>query len=720
MKKYLFIGNTEENTGPSNVNKGIVQNFSPSFCISHSSSKIKKYASSMFKTLFCKVVIVSGLSKVGMYTMKLAKSLGKKTIYIMHGCNEIEFELNEMAVNEKSLQYEKYFLYNADLILPVSRRYGQMIQEKYPFCKGKTVYLHNGVDKVSLNCDNIKREKGRVIAVGGDRKLKNNLTVAKAMAKLDDNKVLTVYGHLYHPDDLPKGDNIEFKGLVPQEQLYKEMMRSELYVLNSIYEPFALSVFDALLCGCSILVTNVAGALELLDVTEHDVISDPMDENEIAEKIEYLLQNPNNARLMKSLDFDKISYKAEVEKLEGFCKGLCKKGRGNVSGEKMRTVCTANSCTGCMACIGKCKKDAITIKDSLSAYNAVIDEARCVKCGACERVCPNNHKVVRYEPISWQEGWATEGIRINSSSGGAASAIMKHFVEDGGYVAACLFKNGEFIFDITNKIEDVFNFAGSKYVKSNPIGIYTKVVERLRDGDEVLFIGLPCQVAALKNYTAMMPVEKTENLYTIDLICHGTPSPQILSTALCEKGIDIKSLKNIRFRSKTNSGLALQYKIQEYKTITPIGVQDMYTYAFLTSLDYTENCYSCNYATVDRVSDVTLGDSWGSDLPDNEQGKGVSLLMCQTDKGINLVDNSGMQLKEVDIKKAIEANHQLRHPSIAPEERKTFFDNLDKGFHRAISKCAPKVYYKQKLKETLVKLKLFGGASPIEYKISFK
>jgi glycosyltransferase involved in cell wall biosynthesis len=101
------------------------------------------------------------------------------------------------------------------------------------------------------------------------------------------------------------------------------MRKSELYILNSVYEPFALSVYDALLCGCSVLVTNVAGALELLNVTEHDVIFDPMDENEIANKIDYLLENPNNTRLLSSLDFNKISYKAEVEKLENYCNQLC-------------------------------------------------------------------------------------------------------------------------------------------------------------------------------------------------------------------------------------------------------------------------------------------------------------------------------------------------------------------------------------------------------------
>lgn len=375
----------------------------------------------------------------------------------------------------------------------------------------------------------------------------------------------------------------------------------------------------------------------------------------------------------------------------------------------MRTVCKQDLCTGCMACVGKCKKEAISIQDNVSAYNAVIDESKCVSCGACERVCPNNHKVNLNEPIYWKEGWAPDNIRSKASSGGAASAMMEYFVNDGGYVAACLFSNGEFVFDITNKKEELVHFVGSKYVKSNPVGIYDKVIEKLKNGNSVLFIGLPCQVAAVKNYMLAMPDNIRENLYTVDLICHGSPSPKILKFALYEKGIDILQLKEIRFRNKTNFGLSSRDEDGEYKTIVPAGVQDMYTHAFLTSLDYTENCYSCRYATWGRVSDVTLGDSWGSNQIDREQEKGISLVLCQTTKGVTLIQNSGIKLEEVDIEKALEANHQLRHPSIAPETREMFFANLSKGFYKAISKSAPKVYYKQKLKESLIKFKIIRG-----------
>ena len=81
---------------------------------------------------------------------------------------------------------------------------------------------------MNLEHGGVQREKGRIIAVGGDRKLKNNITVARAMAKLGTDRVLTVYGHLYNPKNLPQGKNIEFKGLVPQTQLYEEMRKKRV------------------------------------------------------------------------------------------------------------------------------------------------------------------------------------------------------------------------------------------------------------------------------------------------------------------------------------------------------------------------------------------------------------------------------------------------------------------------------------------------------------
>ena len=368
----------------------------------------------------------------------------------------------------------------------------------------------------------------------------------------------------------------------------------------------------------------------------------------------------------------------------------------------MKTVCTQNKCAGCMACVDICSKNAIQINDSLNAYNAVINKELCINCGLCHKVCPNNNPVSKHEPIEWYEGWACNTIREYTSSGGVASAIINRFIEQGGYVASGLFENGQFCFDVTNEQERAKKFAGSKYVKSNPKGIYIKIRNLLRKNEKVLFLGLPCQVAGLKNY---LDLNEERNLYTIDLICHGSPSPKILDKFLTENNIDINRINDIRFRKKTVFEIAIKNHKDDYTEILTSGLQDIYSYAFLNSLDYTENCYSCSYATLKRISDLTLGDSWSSELPESEIRKGISLILCQTEKGRQLIRDTYLVLHKVELAKAVEANHQLSYPSILPVERATFFDNISNGFHYAFSKSVPQIYYKKKIKAILIKLK---------------
>lgn len=367
----------------------------------------------------------------------------------------------------------------------------------------------------------------------------------------------------------------------------------------------------------------------------------------------------------------------------------------------MTTVCELNKCTGCMACVDICPKNAINIKDSLDAYNAVIDADKCINCNLCHKICQNNNNVELSKPIKWYQGWAEdEDVRSRSSSGGAATALMLSFVENGGYVCSCIFRDGQFLFDVTNKKEDIGMFAGSKYVKSNPQGIYKKIKNLLNNGEKVLFIGLPCQVAALKLFVGEQLVD---NLYTVDLICHGTPSPQLLQMFLKQYGYELKDIKNIAFRKKN------KFQVRDGdKGIITNGVTDSYIISFLNGVCYTENCYSCKYAQFNRVSDITLGDSWGSDLSNEEQSKGVSLILVQSDKGCELIEKADLILKDVDINNAVANNKQLEHPSVKPVKYDSFFKSLKSGtsYNKSICKAYKKQYIKQLIKKILIKCKL--------------
>lgn len=367
----------------------------------------------------------------------------------------------------------------------------------------------------------------------------------------------------------------------------------------------------------------------------------------------------------------------------------------------MKTVCELNMCNGCMACVEKCHRNAITIKDDLKYYNALIDIKKCVDCGLCTKVCPRENDNDMSKPKWWYQGWADSEIREYASSGGAASAIIRTFIKNGGYVASCLFDSGKFVFEVTNEMAVARKFAGSKYVKSNPEKIYGKIQSLLKANQKVLFIGLPCQVAAVNQF-----IKDKTNLVTADLICHGTPSPYLLKKCLQEYGHDINTLTDINFRIKS-----LYELNRDGKPIAAFHTMDNYLIAFLHSYDYTENCYSCKFATLDRVSDITLGDSWGTELS-GEVKNGVSLILCQSEKGKELIESAGLNLLDVDINNAILHNEQLNKPSKCSKSRDQFFENYNRynNFGKALVKTAPGIVAKEKVK-SIVKYIVRGGGT---------
>jgi hypothetical protein len=227
------------------------------------------------------------------------------------------------------------------------------------------------------------------------------------------------------------------------------------------------------------------------------------------------------------------------------------------------------------------------------------------------------------------------------------------------------------------------------------------VLSILKRGQKVLFIGLPCQVSSLLNY---IPQKYQDALYTVDLICHGTPSVKFLQDSLHGYGVELTNIQNIYFRANNKFGIGT-----EIKKIVPDGVRDRYTMVFLQGLDYTENCYSCSYAQINRVGDLTIGDSWGSNLGE-EIDKGISLVLCQTKKGEELLSHLKFHFEKVDLDNAIRNNHQLNSPSIKPPQRRDFFKNILNGmpFNKAVLLAYPKNCIKQEIKKVLIKIGLIS------------
>lgn len=376
-----------------------------------------------------------------------------------------------------------------------------------------------------------------------------------------------------------------------------------------------------------------------------------------------------------------------------------------------RTVCEKNRCCGCKACKCACPKDAIEIFDRVQYFEAVIDNDRCINCDRCKKVCPNETASILLEPIKWFQGWArSEEIRESSSSGGFARVISEYFVLHGGTVCSCVYEKGQFGFEMIDSVESLSRFSGSKYVKSDVGECYESIRKKLRQDEKVLFIGLPCQVAAVKNYVGD---RYWDNLYTVDLICHGTPSVNLLRMYFSEKNISLANVKKISFRQKD------KFAIGGSVSFTPYGIMDRYSVAFLAGICYTENCYQCKYANRKRVADITIGDSWGSELTD-QINKGISLIACQTEKGLKILEMLDFEYLPVNVEKAIASNHQLNAPSKRPAFLDAFYKDLNDGknFSDTVFKYCKVKCLKQITKQILVKyhlMKIRGG-----YRLSYK
>lgn len=370
-------------------------------------------------------------------------------------------------------------------------------------------------------------------------------------------------------------------------------------------------------------------------------------------------------------------------------------------------ICEERMCAGCMACADICPTGSVAVVPGIEHYQPVIDQEKCIDCGRCVKVCQQLHPADFRRAIAWYQGWAVDPAeRGASSSGGFATAIARAFAASGGAVCACAFSSGRFGYEVVNDPERVGRFRGSKYVKSDPSGAYKKVRALLNAGHIVLFIGLPCQVSAMRNFVGE---GMGECLYTIDLICHGTPSPQLLEKFLRERGYELGDFNDLLFRRKG------RFQLRDGAVaIDKPGVVDRYLVAFLEGLDYTENCYSCEYARRERVSDLTLGDSWGTELT-NEIAKGVSLALCQTAKGEELLRAAGLKLLPVDEERAVANNKQLNRPMERHAGRERFMGDLASGvsFERAVKRALPGQCRRQDVKRVLVYLGLWGarGAS---------
>lgn len=318
-----------------------------------------------------------------------------------------------------------------------------------------------------------------------------------------------------------------------------------------------------------------------------------------------------------------------------------------------------------------------------------IDAKKCINCGLCLKACSRHSKRETSAPLNiYAAKNIDEALRFRSSSGGAFSGLAAYVEKRGGVICGVAYDDRFCAVHRFAETEPEWStFRTSKYMQSRLEDAFIKVHGYLRDQRMVLFTGTPCQIDGLKQYLSARNAS-TEKLLTCDNICHGAPSPKVWRDYLDylqKKGRD--KVASVNFRDKQGHGWHGSELTVYGKTgkllLSGSQKDDCFFQMFFQHYILRPSCHSCPYACFQRPGDITIGDYWGVEkhYPDFDDDKGISLVMCNTEKGQAAWESISNEYIYFPVKPELCTQANLIAPAKSNSQREQFWEGYQKyGF----------------------------------------
>lgn len=354
-------------------------------------------------------------------------------------------------------------------------------------------------------------------------------------------------------------------------------------------------------------------------------------------------------------------------------------------------VTDKTKCCGCTACASACPKQCIDMQPDFEGFlYPVIDSARCIDCGLCRRVCPviQPAEAGDGERRSFVVRSSDPKTVLGSTSGGFFTPLAGQIIGEGGVVCAAAFDDSFevvhlFLDGSTMSEEACTKFRGSKYVQSRLGDCYGRIRSYLEEGRPVCFVGTTCQVSGLKRFLG----REYDKLITVDVVCHGTPSPK-----LWRKYLDYQTNKygspiaQVSFRNKTygyHSG-TMKITFENGKEYYGSARVDYMLKSFFKEISSRPICYQCPFKTLERCSDLTLYDCWHPDkiVPGlHDDDRGYTNVIVQSGKGLRLLERMAdrLEMHPAETETAVKLDGVMvrrsakRHP-----KRDAFYTDLER------------------------------------------
>ena len=304
--KLLIVGDFEGNTGPASVNKTI-RGLDASIQSTTQTNKIIRIVEMVYKIKKSDYIIFSGLSKLNLIGLKVARVFGKKSAYLMHGYTQLEAKL-EGKENLNGGELEKKLLYTSTNIICVSKMFMEYMKKIFKDIDYKFSYVMNPVNTEAFKkLDYIKKDNNLIMSVGGGKRNKRILKVCEAIEMLNSTKnteyrLLVVGGNGIDTEKIKSYIFVEYIEKIEYSRMSEYYSKAGIYIQNSEFETFGLAAIEALMCDCSLVISKNIGCKDILGEKINSYIIEDIDSvSEIASRIEYVMDNENNSYLKEKM-----------------------------------------------------------------------------------------------------------------------------------------------------------------------------------------------------------------------------------------------------------------------------------------------------------------------------------------------------------------------------------------------------------------------------------
>jgi coenzyme F420 hydrogenase subunit beta len=284
------------------------------------------------------------------------------------------------------------------------------------------------------------------------------------------------------------------------------------------------------------------------------------------------------------------------------------------------------------------REKSLTVPESGEALSACPGVALARPAGLCRQIGLDQELLDGWGPVYgvW-EGYAADSeIRYAGSSGGAATALALFCIEQENF-SGVLHTAAHHLIPYLNKTvmstcrSELLDRTGSRYAPASP----AEGLDRVENAEsKCVFIGKPCEAAAVQNARSMRPKLDSKVGVVIAFFCAGVPSLKGNLDLLKANGIPEPSLiGGLRYRGNGWPGMWTASIRSES------GICDVRTMSYADSWAYLQRyrqwrCYICPDHS-GEFADIAVGDPWYREVQAGEAGK--SLIVARTLRGLQLV-----------------------------------------------------------------------------------